>query len=116
MQVVDRELALIASVDTPGSPFDLQMSADGGTLLVGSKAVHANTFGRGSETYAVKLDTPCLGDLDGDGAVGLGDLTILLANFGTVGGATPEDGDMDGDADVDLTDLTLFLALFGTFC
>lgn len=116
VQVFDRELALIGSVDTPGSPFDLQMSADGGTLLVGSKAVHANTFGRGSETYAVKLDTPCLGDLDGDGAVGLGDLTILLANFGTVGGATPEDGDMDGDADVDLTDLTLFLSLFGTFC
>lgn len=116
VQVFDRDLALIASVDTPGSPFDMQMSADGSTLLIGSKAVHANTFGRGSETYAVKVETACPGDLDGDNAVGLGDLTILLSNFGTVGGATPEDGDLDGDEDVDLTDLTLFLSLFGTFC
>jgi len=58
----------------------------------------------------------CLGDLDGDGAVGLGDLTILLSNFGTVGGVDPDDGDLDNDDDVDLTDLTLMLSIFGTFC
>ncbi|GMU80994.1 MAG: hypothetical protein AMXMBFR47_08650 [Planctomycetota bacterium] len=54
-------------------------------------------------------------DLDGDGAVGLGDLTILLANFGT-GGAVPADGDLDGDEDVDLGDLAGLLAQFGTTC
>lgn len=58
----------------------------------------------------------CPGDLDGDGVVGLADLTILLANFGTPGGANPGDGDLDGDGDVDLTDLTLFLAAFGNAC
>jgi len=59
---------------------------------------------------------PCLGDLNGDGAVSLADLSILLANYGTVGGVDPEDGDLDGDDDVDLTDLSLMLSVFGTFC
>lgn len=58
----------------------------------------------------------CLGDLDHDGVVSLVDLTTLLANFGTVGGATPEQGDFDGDGDVDLTDLTTLLSVFGTSC
>jgi hypothetical protein len=59
---------------------------------------------------------PCPGDLDGDGTIGLGDLTVLLSNFGTASGAGPEDGDMNADGAVDLTDLTAFLSLFGSTC
>jgi hypothetical protein len=55
----------------------------------------------------------CPGDLNGDGAVGLSDLTILLAHFGAAGGAGSADGDLDGDGDVDLSDLTAFLAASG---
>jgi len=53
------------------------------------------------------------GDLDGDGDVDLGDLTVLLANFGTASGATPEQGDITGDGAVSLSDLTELLAHFG---
>jgi len=59
---------------------------------------------------------PCPGDVNGDGSVGLSDLSILLANFGTSSGAGPEDGDIDGDGDVDLSDLSVLLANFGTIC
>ncbi len=60
--------------------------------------------------------TTCVGDLDGDGDVDLTDLSVLLANFGTTSGATPEMGDLDGDGDVDLTDLSGVLNAFGTAC
>jgi hypothetical protein len=58
----------------------------------------------------------CPGDLDGDGDVDLSDLSQLLANYGTNGGAAPEDGDLDGDGDVDLSDLSALLAVYGTQC
>lgn len=58
----------------------------------------------------------CPGDLNGDGSVGLNDLTILLSRFGTPGGATAADGDFDGDGDVDLQDLTFLLSNFGVTC
>ncbi|MCC6357156.1 MAG: PQQ-like beta-propeller repeat protein [Phycisphaerales bacterium] len=58
----------------------------------------------------------CPGDLDGDQAVALTDLAILLSNFGTPSGAGAGDGDLDGDGDVDLSDLSLLLSLFGTTC
>ncbi len=54
-----------------------------------------------------------VGDLDNDGDVDLADLAILLANYGTTGGATYQDGDLDGDGDVDLGDLALMLANYG---
>lgn len=57
---------------------------------------------------------PCPGDLNGDLSVGLSDLTLLLANFGTTGSGII--GDIDNDGDVDLSDLTAFLANFGTSC
>lgn len=59
---------------------------------------------------------PCPGDLDGDGAVGLQDLAIVLSNFGIPGGATSEQGDLDADGDVDLQDLAVLLANFGDLC
>jgi len=59
---------------------------------------------------------PCIGDFDGNAQVDLGDLAILLANFGTTSGAGPEDGDTDGDGDVDLADLAVLLSSFGTVC
>jgi len=58
----------------------------------------------------------CLRDLDGNGSIGLGDLSALLTNYGTSSGATPEDGDLDGDGDVDLADLSAVLEAFGAGC
>ena len=59
---------------------------------------------------------PCIGDLTGDGLVGLDDLTRLLSNFGTASGATFAMGDSDADGDVDLGDLSALLSNFGTTC
>lgn len=55
-------------------------------------------------------------DLDGDGDVDLADLSALLTNYGTPGGASFADGDIDGDGDVDLADLSELLTAFGTMC
>ncbi|MCC6359265.1 MAG: hypothetical protein IT450_11015 [Phycisphaerales bacterium] len=64
-----------------------------------------------------RLDPPlCPGDLNGDGAVGIGDLSQLLSHFGTTAGAAAGDGDLDGDGDVDISDLALLLGVFGTRC
>lgn len=59
--------------------------------------------------------TDCLCDLDDSGDVGLQDLAMLLANFGTAA-ATFEDGDFDSDLDVDVSDLARLLARFGAVC
>jgi Ca2+-binding EF-hand superfamily protein len=47
--------------------------------------------------------------VNGDGAVDLADLNLVLANFGTNNPA----GDANGDGVVDLADLNLVLANFG---
>ena len=57
----------------------------------------------------------CLGDLNGDGQIGLSDLATLLAHYGKTG-MTYDDGDLDGDGDVDLSDLATLLAVYGTTC
>lgn len=56
----------------------------------------------------------CTGDLNGDGAIDLADLSILLANFGAAG--APEQGDLNGDGQVDLADLSILLTVFGQLC
>lgn len=60
--------------------------------------------------------TACPGDLNGDLAVDITDVSILLAGFGTPSGAGLEEGDTDGDGDIDLEDLSNVLANFGTSC
>ena len=61
-------------------------------------------------------DEFCLGDLDGDGQIGLSDLATLLAHYGATSGVTYEDGDLDEDGDVDLSDLATLLSVYGTTC
>lgn len=59
----------IANLDPPGSCFDLDLSGDGQFLVVGTKSVHANTFGRGGEGYSYDLGNQDLW-LDGTPSVG----------------------------------------------
>ncbi len=62
------------------------------------------------------LAVGCPGDLNGDQTIDLLDLSILLAHFGQIGGATYADGDLTGDGNVDLIDLSELLIVFGTSC
>jgi PKD domain len=55
-------------------------------------------------------------DFNGDCEVGLTDLSILLANFGTLSGATNATGDTDANGNVNLTDLSNLLTRFGNTC
>jgi len=60
----------------------------------------------------VELSGPCLADLNLSGAVDLGDLNLILGNFGSNLG----EGDLNCDGIVDLTDLNAVLGAFGTVC
>ena len=89
----------------------------GGTLNMHAGRLDLGGGGRAAlNGVQIRRIVPCPGDLDGDGAVTLTDLSIQLASFGTTTGATEDDGDLDGDGDVDLTDLSLLLAAFGSSC
>jgi len=70
----------------------------------------------GTVEAVLLIEDPCPADLDEDGAVGLADLSVLLSNFGAIGGVSREDGDIDGDDDVDLSDLARLLGAYGTAC
>jgi len=55
------------------------------------------------------------GDLDGDGAVGTADLSVLLLDFGPCPDPTqaPCPSDLDGDGQVGTGDISFLLLLFG---
>ena len=59
----------------------------------------------------MEVSMECVGDVDGNNAVDLADLNLVLANFGTGAG-----GDVTGDGNTDLADLNLILANFGNSC
>jgi hypothetical protein len=61
-----------------------------------------------SETITVAVIATCPADLDGDGQVGIGDLLIMLAAWGTSG-----PGDLDGSGAVGITDLLSLLKSWG---
>ena len=108
VQIFDRDLNLIGSIDTPGSPFGLDMSSDGQFVVVGSKSVHANISGNGSNTYAYRVFSACPWDLNGDGSISTLDLLELFAQWGTAGSA-----DFDGSGVVDTSDLLILFANWG---
>ncbi len=88
------------------------------TLRVRGTAVNQETQGYAlaiTGDVSVGEPEPCVGDFDGNGGRDLGDLGIVLANFGSTN-ATPEQGDFDGDTDVDLGDLGVMLSVFGLAC
>ena len=61
----------------------------------------------------VVCDEPVVGDIDGDGIVGLSDLLILLADWGRCADCDDCPSDLDGDCTVGLSDLLTLLANWG---
>jgi hypothetical protein len=106
------------TVDSGGEMFtiggDFELSGtigqpDAGAVMTGGDFELTGGFWIGVEEF-------CFGDLDGDGTIGLADLTQLLAHYGMMSGASYEDGDLDGDGAVGLADLQALLAVYGTTC
>lgn len=117
VRVFNRSVQMIGSVDTAGSPFDIDMTGDGVYVLIGSKAVHANEFGNGG--LVTLYQARCLtGDVNCDCAVELTDLATLLVSFGLCDTQAGYDAraDFDGDHCITLTDLATLLVAFGTGC
>ncbi|MHC4416263.1 MAG: outer membrane protein assembly factor BamB family protein [Planctomycetota bacterium] len=68
----------------------------------------------GTGTNVGAYQTPCVGDLDCDTLVGIGDLLALLAAWGPCpGDPEPCPADFDGDAFVGISDLLALLANWG---
>lgn len=76
VQMFDRDLNLIGSIDTPGSPFDVDVTRDGRFVLVGGKTIHANDTGRGSDTYAYELPTTIIPTVSAWGMVAMALLVL----------------------------------------
>ncbi len=136
---------LLWDPSSPGSTFQVLVSenanlslpiidaaAPSGFLLIPGGTLAGNTtyfWGVTATSLALSTDsTPfpasfttavvpgdCTGDSDGDGAVTLNDLNIVLFSFGAV--VTPgTSGDIDGDGTVTLNDLNIVLFNFGNVC
>ena len=56
----------------------------------------------------------CIGDIDGDGEVGVNDLLELLGEFSVCTGDCQ--GDLDGDGDVDVEDVLAMIQYWGATC
>ncbi|GAB5497421.1 MAG: hypothetical protein Phyf2KO_25010 [Phycisphaerales bacterium] len=113
VRVYDRDLNIIDSLDTDGSPFALDMSSDGSHILVGCKAVHANDFGSGGDTYAFELPgSDCVADVNGDGALTPTDFTAWINAFNN----NLPGCDQNGDGSCTPTDFTAWISNFNAGC
>lgn len=105
----------ISGADTPTLTISAAAAADEGAYnCVVTSALGCVTASASGVLTVNAAPDDCPEDLDGDGVVGLSDLSILLTNFGLPGG--PADGDITGDGVIDLADLSALLTAFGTTC
>ncbi len=70
---------------------------------------------RGTIRGSALIPTPCLGDANGDGVVGLADLAVVIANWTNVG-APRIPGDLDEDGEVALGDIAQIIQAWDTVC
>lgn len=99
---IDRDLDGNARFfDDPGMPNHGNAPAGGAVVDMGAYEFQGST---------------CFGDLTGDNQINLADLSVLLGNYGTAGGATYADGDLDGNGAVNLADLGELLGRYGDSC
>jgi formylglycine-generating enzyme required for sulfatase activity len=75
-----------------------------------SIALFALVVGSLAPLRAAVADSPCFEDLDGNGQVGGGDISVMLLDFGPCPGCG---ADLDQDGEVSGSDLSLMLLSFG---
>lgn len=107
--------AIIIGSNTPSVVIDPVALSDAGSYdCVVTPIVGGCSSTSDAATLTVN-SAACFGDLDGDNQVGLGDISILLANYGKTP-AVYLDGDLDANNHVDLSDLSIMLTLYGVVC
>lgn len=95
--------------------FDANVASEAGEAMLGFFKPVAGAPDSIRAASVVPVHTvACAGDLNGDLAVDVSDLSGLLANFGGAGGAAQ--GDLTGDGRIAIEDLAILLANFGAGC
>lgn len=94
-----------------GTAVALTGDATGG--LIGAIRTQVNGMEWVGSAHVFDLATPCLGDIDGDGSVGVPDLLILLANWGPCADCDDCPGDLNDDCTVGVADLLILLSNWG---
>ncbi|MBL0926584.1 MAG: hypothetical protein IBJ11_02890 [Phycisphaerales bacterium] len=91
-----------------------QILAARGLAAAGPDSVPQQIGGYASYIYNGR----CPADVDGNGAVGASDLSLLLASYGTAAGQPGfiPDADVDGSGSVGANDLSIVLAAYGQTC
>ena len=97
-------IELFASYDTPGSNWGVYP-------FLGQDRILLSDIGGGLKI--VRVGTDVLGDLDGDGSVGVKDLLILLGNWGPCDDCKDCPADLDDDCTVGVKDLLILLGNWG---
>ena len=93
--------------------WSLDMLPDASAAVLGAAHSKVNgTFLVGS-VHVFDLATPCPGDLDGDGSVGVSDFLILLASWGPCADCADCPADLDSDCAVGVSDLLILLGNWG---
>ena len=75
--------------------------------------IYLDTTGGDPNIYTNVIVFPNVGDIDGDGSVGVADLLILLANWGPCLDCSDCPADLDGNCSVGVSDLLILLANWG---
>ena len=91
--------------------FGCAIATEGGLAYLGS----GESISRRGTVSVISVEPTCLGDINRDGAVDLGDLNTLLRKFGSTVAAGLY-GDIDGSGEIDLADLNTLLMTFGDEC
>ena len=107
-------VALILSVDPTLTPDEIETVLSTTAVDYGSGG-YDTTFGHGFVNAKAALDavddgTTCVGDLDGDGNVGVGDLLSVVEQWGACNGCI---GDIDGDGSVGVSDILAIVDAWG---
>ncbi len=112
VRVYDRDLNLVDSIDTKGSPFAIDLSKDAATLAVSTKSIHANDNGSGGTTYIYQLASDCPADVNGDGMLSPTDFTAWVGAFNS---NAPE-CDQNNDGMCTPTDFSAWVGNYNAGC
>jgi len=78
-------------------------------IQVGSSASELGGCVAGDGVLGITIETSCLGDIDGDGSVGIDDILTLISDWGT----SASRSDLDESGTVDVGDLLILIDMFG---
>lgn len=98
-----------SNVTLTDGDYTLRLLAGGVSDAAGNQ-LNGNGNGVGGDDWSAGT-YQLTGDVDGDGQVGLGDLSLIASNWGRAGSI--DDGDLDGSGTVELADLSLLATGWG---